>query len=82
MTRGLCVKIGIDPGFYDHYTFNVHNASRRVRWPGLQAPYRSLIWRIKPMVHDKPVVRSVLRGLRRMTDTMLGPGRSGRWRLR
>lgn len=72
VTRGICEKIRIDAGFFDHYPFDVHNASRRVRWPSLHAPYRSLIWRIKPMVHDKPVIRSVLRGLRRTTDTILG----------
>lgn len=75
VTRDICKRVGIDPGFYDEYSFDIHNASRRVRWPGLHAAYRSLIWRVKPHVHDKPAVRTVLRGLRRSTDALLG--RSG-----
>ncbi len=75
VTRGICENIGIDPGFYDPYVFDIHNASRRVRWPKLHSAYRSLIWRVKPHVHDKPAVRAALRGLRRSTDALLG--RSG-----
>lgn len=74
--RRVCDGIGVDPGFYDGYAFDIHNASRRVRWPGIHAAYRSLIWRIKPHVHDKPTVRAALRGLRRSADTILG--RTGR----
>lgn len=75
VTREICERTGIDPGFYNDYAFDIHNASRRVRWPRLHAAYRSLIWRVKPHVHDKPAARAALRGLRRSTDALLG--RSG-----
>lgn len=75
VTRDICERAGIDPGFYDAYAFDIHNASRRVRWPRLHSAYRSLIWRVKPLVHDKPAARGALRGLRRTTDALLG--RSG-----
>lgn len=76
VTRSICEGGGIDPGFYGRYAFDIHNASRRVRWPGVHAAYRSLIWRVKPYVHDKPAIRSRLRRLRRSTDGLLG--RSGK----
>ncbi len=72
VTRQICDSIGIDPAFYDGYTFDIHNESRCVRWPRLHAAYRSLIWRIKPHIHDKPAARAALRKLRRSTDTALG----------
>ena len=72
IARRVCGQIGIDPGFYDGYDFKVHNESRPVRWPRVQAAYRSLIWRVKPYVHNKPVTRAALRKLRRTTDTALG----------
>lgn len=76
VTRRICDNVGIDPAFYDNYTFDIHNASRRVRWPRIHRAYRSLIWRLKPHVHDKPAVRAALRGVRRSTDALLG--RAGR----
>ena len=75
VTQRLCERVGIDPGFYNDYAFDIHNASRRVRWPGLHSAYRSLIWRVKPYVHDKPATRTLFRRLRRATDSLLG--RSG-----
>jgi len=72
VTRSICAGVGIDPAFYDGYAFGIHNESRRVRWPRLHAAYRSLIWRIKPHIHDKPAARAALRALRRSTDTALG----------
>ena len=72
LTRRLCSSIDIDPAFYDGYAFEVHNASRQVRWPHLHGAYRSLIWRIKPHVHDRPALRSLLRNIRRKTDALLG----------
>ena len=80
VTRRVCDSVSIDPGFYNSYTFDVHNASRRVRWPRIHTAYRSLIWRIKPHVHDKPSVRAVLRGIRRSTDTLLGRAGRGKGR--
>jgi sulfotransferase family protein len=78
VTRRICDSVGVDPGFYDSYTFDVHNASRRVRWPRVHAAYRSLIWRIKPHVHDKPAARAALRGVRRSADTLLGRSGQGK----
>jgi len=72
VTRRICDRIGIDPEFYNNYTFGIHNESRGVRWPRVQSAYRSLIWRLKPYVHDKPAIRAALRGLRRSTDAVLG----------
>ena len=72
VTRRLCESVGIDPGFYDGYDYKVHNESRPVRWPKIHSAYRSLIWRVKPFIHDKPATRAVLRKLRRGTDTALG----------
>lgn len=68
----LCKRVSIDAGFYDGYDFKVHNESRPVRWPGIHSAYRSLIWRIKPYIHDKPATRALLRRVRRTTDTALG----------
>ena len=72
LVKQLCNRLGLDPAFYDRYDFKVHNASRPVRLPGIHAAYRSLIWRIKPHVHDKPAARAVLRRVRRVTDAVLG----------
>ena len=72
VARRLCERVGIEPGFYDGYDFAIHNESRPVRWPRVHAAYRSLIWRIKAHVHDKPTARAVLRKVRRGTDTALG----------
>ncbi len=72
VTRRICDGVGIDPAYYNNYTFGIHNESRSVRWPRVQSAYRSLIWRIKPYVHDKPALRAALRKLRRSTDTALG----------
>lgn len=72
VTARICDQAGLDHGFYDNYVFEVHNASRRVRWPRVHGAYRSLIWRVKPLVHDKPAVRAAMRGVRRTTDTLLG----------
>lgn len=72
VTRRICDGVGIDPAYYNNYTFGIHNESRSVRWPRVQSAYRSLIWRIKPYVHDKPAIRAMLRKLRRSTDTALG----------
>jgi Sulfotransferase domain len=70
--RRICQNIGIDPAFYDGYSFAIHNESRSVRWPRIQSAYRSLIWRIKPFIHDKPATRAALRKLRRSTDAAMG----------
>ncbi len=75
VTRHICDHVGIDPACYSNYTFDIHNESRRVRWPKIQSAYRSLIWRIKPHIHDRPAARAALRKLRRSTDAALG--RSG-----
>lgn len=72
VTRQLCQSLGMDPAFYDGYDFKVHNESRQVRWPKIHAAYRSLIWRIKPHIHDKPATRAVLKKVRRTTDAALG----------
>ncbi len=72
VTRRICENIGIDPAFYNSYTFAIHNESRTVRWPKIQSAYRSLIWRIKPFIHDKPATRAALKKLRRSTDSALG----------
>jgi hypothetical protein len=72
VTRRICHGAGIDPAYYSDYTFGIHNESRSVRWPKIQSAYRSLIWRIKPYIHDKPAVRAALRKLRRSTDTAMG----------
>jgi Sulfotransferase domain len=72
VVRRICGRVGIDPAYYDDYTFGIHNESRNVRWPKIHEAYRSLIWRVKPHVHDKPAVRAALRGLRRSTDAALG----------
>ncbi len=80
LTRHICDSVGIDPGFYDQYAFDVHNASRRVRWPRFHSAYRALIWRIKPHVHDRPAARAALRSIRRSTDSLLGRSGSGKRR--
>ncbi len=77
IVQRICGCVGIDRAFYDDYAFDIHNASRRVRWPGLHGVYRSLIWRLKPYVHDKPAMRSVLRRLRSVTDAVLGRSGNG-----
>ncbi len=78
LTKRICQHIGIDPAYYDGYDFDIHNASTQVRFPKLHGAYRSLIWRLKPHVHDRPAARSALRSVRRMTDALLG--RSGKAR--
>ncbi len=72
VTRRICHDVGVDPACYDGYNFDIHNESRSVRWPRIQSAYRSLIWRIKPHVHNKPAARAALRKLRQSTDTALG----------
>ncbi|GAB4191221.1 MAG: sulfotransferase domain-containing protein [Phycisphaeraceae bacterium] len=77
VVRQVCDRAGLDAGFYADYRFEVHNASRRVRWPGVQNRYRALIWRLKPYVHNRPVVRGVLRKVRRVSDRIVGRSSSG-----
>lgn len=72
VTHQLCDCAGIDGAFYDSYEFTIHNESRPVRWPKVHSAYRSLIWRVKPYIHDKPATRSLLRRVRRTTDAALG----------
>ncbi len=77
VVRRICEHAGLDAGFYADFRFEVHNASRQVRWPGVQNRYRALIWGLKPYVHNRPVVRGVLRKVRRVSDRVLGRSSSG-----
>lgn len=70
--KAICDFAGIEPSFYDDYTFAVHNESRAVRWPMLQKAVYRVSWWLKPLVHNRPVLRAPLRLGRRLISKLLG----------
>ncbi|HEX7008373.1 MAG TPA: sulfotransferase [Phycisphaeraceae bacterium] len=69
--RAICGMAGLDAGFYEGYDFRVHNESRSLRFPAVQRAYQGLIWTLKPLVHDRPMLRAPLRAARRAIQPML-----------
>jgi uncharacterized short protein YbdD (DUF466 family) len=64
--KAICKHAGIDPCFFDGYTFDVLNPSVTVRSRGLHTAYKRLAWSVRSKVIHRPGVHGLLRKVRRM----------------
>lgn len=59
---------GIDPTFFDTYSFDVYNSTRFYKYPRLHALYRWVMRAVRRHVHTWPVAHDILRRIRSWVD--------------
>ncbi len=62
----LCAWCGLEASVYDGFDFDRVNASGAPTRAGRQKLIRRAAWALKPLVHDKPMLRKPLRAVRRV----------------
>ncbi len=66
----LCDFADIDPGFYTGYGFEVTNRTQQMRNSELHRKYRDFRFRLRQWTHDKPVIHTPLRTIRRAIEPL------------
>ncbi len=69
MTK-LCDFADIDPGFYTGYGFEVTNRTQQMRNSELHRKYRDFRFRLRQWTHNKPVIHTPLRTIRRAIEPL------------
>lgn len=64
----ICRFAGIDPSFYQDYSFQIFNPTQTMKSTRLHYVYRQIILVLQARVLDKPRVRGVLRAIRRRVE--------------
>ena len=64
----LCDFAGIDADFYTDYAFKVTNRSVNMRNPELHRKYRGLRFRLRQWTHNKPIIHTPLRTIRKTIE--------------
>ena len=66
----LCDFADIDPGFYTGYGFEVTNRTQQMRNSELHRKYRDFRFRLRQWTHNKPVIHTPLRTIRRAIEPL------------
>ena len=66
----LCSFAGIDADFYNDYGFKVTNQTQQMRNSELHRKYRDFRFRLRQWTHDKPVIHTPLRAIRRTIEPL------------
>ena len=66
----LCDFADIDPGFYAGYGFEVTNRTQQMRNSELHRKYRDFRFRLRQWTHNKPVIHTPLRTIRRAIEPL------------
>ena len=66
----LCNFAGIDADFYNDYAFKVTNRSENMRNSELHRKYRDLRFRLRQWTHNKPMIHTPLRTIRRTIEPL------------
>ena len=64
----LCDFAGIDANFYNDYAYKVTNRSENMRNPELNRKYRDLRFRLRQWTHNKPIIHTPLRTIRKTIE--------------
>jgi hypothetical protein len=64
----VCRFTGIDPTFYQDYSFQIFNKTQMMKSVRLHNVYRQIILGLRARVYDKPRVRAILRPIRRRLE--------------
>ena len=66
----LCNFAGIDADFYNNYAFKVTNRSENMRNSELHRKYRDFRFRLRQWTHNKPIVHTPLRRIRKTIEPL------------
>lgn len=66
----LCNFAGIDADFYNDYAFKVTNRSANMRNSELHRKYRDLRFRLRQWTHNKPIIHTPLRTIRKTIEPL------------
>ena len=66
----LCDFAGIDTDFYNDYAFKVTNRSENMKNSELHRKYRDLRFRLRQWTHDKPIIHTPLRMIRKTIEPL------------
>ncbi len=66
----LCNFAGIDTGFYNDYAFKVTNRSENMKNSELHRKYRDLRFRLRQWTHNKPIIHTPLRTIRKTIEPL------------
>ena len=61
---------GIEPDFYNDYTFKVTNRTEAMRNSGLHNKYRTLRFQVRKWTHNKPIIHKPLRMMRKVIEPL------------
>ena len=66
----LCSFAGIDADFFGDYAFKVTNRTQQMRNSELHRKYRDFRFRLRQWTHNKPLIHSPLRAIRRTIEPL------------
>lgn len=66
----ICKFAGIDPGFYEEYTFKVTNRTETMRNAEIHNKYRTLRFQVRKWTHNKPIIHKPLRVMRKAIEPL------------
>ena len=66
----LCDFAGIDANFYNDYAFKVTNRSENMKNSELHRKYRDLRFRLRQWTHNKPIIHTPLRTIRKTIEPL------------
>lgn len=64
----LCDFVDIDPIFYDSYKFDIYNLTENLKNTTVHGYYKRMLFYLHPKVHNRPAVKSFLRGIRHIIE--------------
>jgi hypothetical protein len=77
-TRRVCRILGVDPAFYDGYSFQIENRTADHRFGKLHQSMTRLNMRLEPLLNRLPGVRRALRSCYRLVNERRGATRGNR----